>query len=228
MKYLLSLILLSTFGFVNAQDIPEQLLHEDKNDPEAKAILDKTKMLYESYKTMEANFTMEIEIPEEDTEVQKGKLIQDGKKFQLSLPDIQIYNDGSTVWTYMNRNKQVQISDAEDIEDSEDFLTPNDILKMYDRGDFYYVLMNVATEGNTPIQQIEFKPKDSDSEYSKMRLTINRKNAQIKRIKIFSKDGSRFTLKINELKTNKTYADNAFKLDTKSLPKDVSVEDLRI
>lgn len=228
MKYLLSLILLSTFGFVAAQDIPKQLLHEDKNDPEAKAILDKTKLLYESYKTMEANFTMEIEIPEEDTEVQKGKLIQDGKKFQLSLPDIQIFNDGSTVWTYMKGNKQVQISDSEDIEDSEDFLTPNDILKMYDRGDFYYVLMNVATEGNTPIQQIEFKPKDSDSEYSKMRLTINRKNAQIKRIKIFSKDGSRFTLRINELKTNKSYASDAFKLDTKSLPKDISVEDLRI
>lgn len=229
MKYLLSLILLSTFGFVSAQnDIPKQLLHEDKNDPEAKAILDKTKMLYESFKTMEANFTMEIEIPEEDVEVQQGKLIQSGKKFQLSLPDIQIYNDGTTVWTYMKGNKQVQISDAEDIEDSEDFLTPNDILKMYERGDFFYVLMNVAKEGNTPIKQIEFKPKDPDSEYSKMRLTINSKNNQIKRIKMFSKDGSRFTLKIDELATNKSYTDGSFKLDTKALPKDTSVEDLRI
>jgi outer membrane lipoprotein-sorting protein len=228
MKYLLSLILLSTFGFVAAQDIPKQLLHEDKNDPEAKAILDKTKMLYESYKTMEADFTLEIEIPEEDVEVQQGKLIQSGKKFQLSLPDIQIYNDGTTVWTYMKNNRQVQISDAEDIEDSEDFITPNDILKMYDRGDFYYVLMNVAQEGNIQIKQIEFKPKDTDSEYSKMRLTINSKTNQIMRIKMFSKDGSRFTLKINDLATNKSYANSAFMLDTKSLPKEVSVEDLRI
>jgi len=207
MKNLLSILFLLAFtGIVAAQDIPKQLLHSDKSDPEAKVILDKTKKLYESYKSMEADFTLTIEIPEEDPEVQKGKIIQSEEKYHLTLPGFRVMTNGTTVWTYMEQNKQVQISDFEDMEESEEFLSPKDFLKMYERGDFYYVLMNEAYEGKTPIQQIEFKPKDTDSEYSKMRVTINKKNSQMMRIKVFSKDGSRFTLAIDKLLPNKTYS----------------------
>ncbi len=229
MKYLISMFfLLITGNAVIAQDIPKKLLHSDKSDPEAKAILDKTQKLYKSYKSMEADFTLTIEIPEEAPEVQKGKITQSGDNYMLSLPGFQVYCNGKTVWTYLEKNKQVQISDFEDMEESEEFLSPKDFLEMYERGDFYYVLMNEAYEGKTPIQQIEFKPKDKDSEYSKMRTTINANNSQIKRIKVFSKDGSRFTLSIDKLKPNKAYPDSTFKLDTNTLPKDVEVEDLRI
>lgn len=231
MKYLFSILfVLGMCSIVSAQDeaIPKQLLHTEKSDPEAKVILDKTKALYESFKTMEADFTLTIEIPMEDTETQKGKIIQSGEKFQLSLPGFKVASDGKTVWTYMINNKQVQISDAEDMEDSEEFLSPTDFLKMYERGDFYYVLMNEAYEGKTPIQQIEFKPKDKDSEYSKMRVTINKSNSEMMRIKVFSKDSSRFTLAIDKLKSNQSYTGSDFKIDTASLPEDVEVEDLRI
>lgn len=229
MKNLLSILFLLAFtGIVAAQDVPKQLLHTDKSDPEAKAILDKTKKLYESYKSMEADFTLTIEIPEEDPEVQKGKIIQSDEKYHLTLPGFKVASDGKTVWTYMEQNKQVQISDFEDMEESEEFLSPKDFLKMYERGDFYYVLMNEAYEGKTAIQQIEFKPKDRDSEYSKMRVTINKKNSQMMRIKVFSKDSSRFTLAIDNLKPNKTYAAATFKMDTKALPAGTEVEDLRL
>ncbi len=231
MKYLLSIILLLVIGgFADAQtDIPKQLLHSDKSDPEAKAILDKTKALYETYKTMEVDFTLKIEVPLSDPEIQKGKIIQAGDKHSLSLPGFTIISDGKIVWTHMKNNKQVQISDFEDMEEeSDEFLSPKDFLRMYERGDFFYVLMNEAYEGKTPIQQIEFKPKDSDSEYSKMRVTINKKNAQIMRIKVFSKDGSRFTLTIDKLKSNITYAASTFKMDLKSLPEGIEVEDLRL
>lgn len=229
MRYLKTMMLLMLFtGSLFAQDVPKQLLHSDKSDPEAKAILDKTKKLYESYTSMEADFTLTIEIPEEAPEVQKGKIIQSGEKYVLKLPGFTVISNSEIVWTYMEKNKQVQISDFEDMEDSEEFLSPKDFLEMYERGDFYYVLMNEAHEGSTPIQQIEFKPKDKDSEYSKMRATINKNNSQIKRIKVFSKDGSRFTLSIDKLKPNKSYPAGTFKMDTGSLPKDVEIEDLRL
>lgn len=229
MKYLPTLLFVLFVGtFVSAQEVPDRLLHKEKSDPEAKKILDKTKALYESFKTMVADFTLTIEVPLEDKVVQKGKIKQAGEKFSLELPELKIYSDGKTVYTHMVKNKQVQITDAEDMEDSDEFLTPQDFLKMYEEDQFYYVLMNEAYEGKMPIQQIEFKPKDRDSEYSKMRVTINKKNAQMVRIKVFSKDGTRFTLAIDNLKANTNIPASAFKLDTKSLPGDVSVEDLRI
>ncbi|MFT5165522.1 MAG: outer membrane lipoprotein-sorting protein [Saprospiraceae bacterium] len=231
MKHLLSIIfVLVITGIVAAQDgIPEQLLHIEKSDPEAKAILDKTQKLYNSYKSMEVDFTLTIEVPQEDPEIQKGEIVQFGDKSRLKLPGFLIICDGKTVWTHLKKNKQVQISNFEVLEEgSEEFLSPKDFLKMYERGDFYYVLMNEAYEGKTPIQQIEFKPKDNDSEYSKMRLTINKNNSQMMRVKVFNKDGTRFTLAIDQLKSNQTYTDATFKLDLKSLPEDIEVEDLRL
>lgn len=230
MKQLFSILCtLALVGTLSAQDdIPQKLLYQDQSDPAAKVILDKTQKLYNSYKSMEADFTLTIEVPGEDKEVQKGKIIQSENKFQLTLPGFKVYTDGKIVWTYMKSNKQVQISDFEDMEESEEFLSPKDFLKMYERGDFFYVLMNEAYEGKTAIQQIEFKPKDEDSEYFKMRVTINEKTSEMMRIKVFSKDGSRFTLAIDNLKPNKSYPLATFQMDTKSLPADTEVEDVRL
>jgi len=154
MKQLLSILcLFAIVGTLSAQDnIPKQLLHSDQSDPEAKVILDKTQKLYNSYKSMEADFTLTIEVPMEDKEVQKGSIIQSGEKYQLSLPGFQVMCNGKTVWTYLENNKQVQISDFEDMEESEEFLSPKDFLNMYERGDFFYVLMNEAYEGKIAIQ----------------------------------------------------------------------------
>lgn len=231
MKYFLIIFFsLSILKISTAQnDIPDQLLHIEKSDPEAKVILDKTQKLYNSYKTMEVDFTLTIEVPQDDPEIQKGKIIQSGDRSRLKLPGFLIISDGTTVWTYIEKNKQVQVSDFEKLDpDSEEFLSPKDFLKMYERGDFFYVLMNEAYEGKTPIQQIEFKPKDANSEYSKMRLTINKNNSEMMRVKVFSKDGTRFTLAINNLKSNQNYPETTFKLDMTTLPSDTEVEDLRL
>jgi len=88
-------------------------------------------------------------------------------------------------------------------------------------------LINEDYENGVAIQQIEFKPISKDSEYSKMRVTIDRKKTQLLRIKAFSKDGARYTMEVNKFTTNGTYKDADFVFDTAQFP-DVFVEDLRI
>ena len=49
----------------------QEFTTEADSDPKAKAVLDKLRNKYEAFKTLEADFSLEIEIPEQPVEVQK-------------------------------------------------------------------------------------------------------------------------------------------------------------
>ena len=221
-----ALFALISTGF--AQEIPKEALYEDQSDPAATEILENVSKKYEKYKSLEVDFSMTIEIPEEDQVNQKGKIIQSGDKYYLDIPQMAIYCDGDIIWTHLKKQKQVQINNYEEDEDSEEIMSPKDVLKIYESGNYFYVLMNEAYEKGVMIQQIEFKPKDRDSEYSKMRVTINKETSAIMRLKVFSRDGSRFTFVIDKENTNKSFADNTFVFDKSKVSDNVDIEDLRM
>ena len=172
------------------------------------------------------NFSLVIEIPQEDKETQKGRLIQQGEKFNVDLPDYNMITDGKDLWVHTKRNKEVQLSEYEP-DSFEGMIAPQDFYNFYKKGEYVYALVNESFEEGKAIQQIEFKPLDEDSEYSKLRLTIEKKKGTIKRIKVFSKDQSRFTLNILDLSPNKSFAANQFVFDKAGNP-DVDIVDLKI
>lgn len=197
----------------------------EKNDPEAKKVLDKIRKKYEAYKTLEASFNLSIEVPGQPKEVQKGKISQEGDKFRLEMDQQVIVSDAKTTWVYLKKNNEVQINTAQPGADN-GFLTPKELLKRYQKGDFLYAINDKVTENGKVITLIEFKPKDKNSEYSKFRLSVDEKASTIQGIKAFSKDGSRYSFDISRLSTNKTFAAGTFGFDTKKYP-GVHVEDLR-
>ncbi|HNG88607.1 MAG TPA: outer-membrane lipoprotein carrier protein LolA, partial [Saprospiraceae bacterium] len=77
------------------------------------------------------------------------------------------------------------------------------------------------------LTQIEFKPKDKKSEYSKLRIAIDEKAGTIQSVKAFGKDGSRYTFAITRLSPNKKFSADYFTFDSKKYP-GVKVEDLRM
>jgi len=195
------------------------------NDPAAKAVLDKIKTRYNSFKTVSANFSLDIEIPQMNSEVQKGKLWQEGEKYRAELDNRSIISNGETVWVYLGNNNEVQINCASDFA-GEGMMSPKDLLNIYEQEEYVYYLSNEFREAGKTIQQIEFKPTDRDSEYSKLRLTLDKKTLDVVRMKIFAKDGSRFTLKMDNWVANE--AIDADKFNWKeSECSDCYVEDLR-
>lgn len=196
-----------------------------QSDPAAKAILDKVRTKFEGYSSLEVDFSLEIEIPEEPKEVQQGKIQQQGEKYRLDLETHGIVSDGKSVWLHLKTAQEVQISDAEESED--EVMSPKDLLRIYESDNYVYVLANEFVENGRPVQQIEFKPLDRDSEYSKLRMTVDKKSSNIVRIKVFAKDGSRYTLNLNKMKPNQPFAANHFVWNKKECP-DCYVEDLRL
>ena len=194
------------------------------SDPQAKAILDKLRTKYENLKAVKANFSLIIEIPEQAKEVQKGTLAQAGDNFRLELGDQNIISDGKTVWLHLKNNNEVQIMDADN--DSGDFLSPKDLMQIYEQEDFVYALTNQIKEGDKLIEQIEFKPIDRNSDYSKLRLSVDKRKNEIVRIKAFSSDGTRYTMRIDKWVDNVNFPSGHFGFDASQFP-DIYVEDLR-
>ena len=197
------------------------------SDPASKNILDGLQKDYAAYQSMEADFTLTIEIPEEDKEVQKGIIIQKGEKYRLDINGQCIVSDGTTLWYHVASNNEVQISDADEGDDEEDLLSPKNFMKFYKEGKFIVSPVMAAKENGQTVRWIELKPTDEDSEYSKLRMSLHASKNELQQIKAFAKDGSRFTLKINELVPNKKYTDNQFTFDVKKYPQ-IRIEDTRI
>jgi len=196
-----------------------------QSDPAAKKILDQMKSDFDGHQSTTIDFQLIIEIPEQAEEKQNGSIIQSDEKYQINLDQQSIYCDGTSVWIHLKENKEVQISDY-DGEDSGELMSPKDIMKIYESGEYNYALMNELKEGGKSVKQIEFTPIDKDSEYFKMRMTIDSKSNQLKRVKVFAKDGSRFTMKVNSISYDKVYDASTFTFDASKHP-GVHVEDLR-
>lgn len=198
----------------------------EKNDPEAKKVLDKIRKKYDAYKTLDASFNLVIEVPGQQKDIQKGSILQAGKKFRLDMSEQIVVSDGVTTWAYQKKANEVQINNA-DPNDANAFLTPKDLLSRYQKGDFMYAITDKTTEGGKVLTQIEFKPKDRNSEYSKLRVAIDERAGTIQNIKAFAKDGSRYTFAITRFSPNKALAEAQFSFDTSQF-KGVRVEDLRM
>jgi outer membrane lipoprotein carrier protein len=222
-KILAFLMMMALVTVTFAQN--NQYTKSNQSDPAAKKLLDKVKAKYESYKTMQADFTLTIEIPEEAAEVQKGKFMQSGEKYRLEAEAQTMVSDGETLWLHMKNSEEVQINDVE--EDEGDILSPSSFLSFYESEEFVYFLVNEFPEDGVVVQQIEFKPLDEDSEYHKVRLTLNKKTNDVMRIKAFSKDGSRFTFELGKLIANPAIPEATFKM-VKSECSECHWEDMRI
>ena len=199
----------------------------EQSDPGAKKILDKLRKKYADYKTLEAAFTLVIEVPGQAKETQKGTIGQEGEKFRLNMDQQVIVSDGQATWVYQKKNNEVQINNAEPAGSDNGFMTPKDLLSRYQKGDYLYSVVDKITEGGKVLTQIEFKPKNKSSEYSKLRVSVDEKAGAIKTVKAFAKDGSRYTFTITSLSPNKALGADYFTFDTKRYP-GVKVEDLRM
>ena len=86
---IMSLFFIAT-GFAQRKDFTKA----EDIDQEAQKILDKVSNKYEAYKSIEATFSLNIEIPEEPIDTQTGKLKQEGDKYNVDLNFYSMICDG--------------------------------------------------------------------------------------------------------------------------------------
>ena len=214
-------------GFLSAQTKAKVTTPpKEVSDPATKLVLDKMKAKYNGYKTMEAEFSLTLELPEQAKEIQKGKLLQKGAKYRVEVNQQTVISDGKSLWVVLPKNKEVQINNVPDPDDDESMLSPQALFNIYQRKNFIYSLTNEYAQGKRIVQEIEFKPTDKYSEYTKLRLTLDKKTQDFIELKVFSKDASRYTLVMNKITPNQPIADSNFGFNKVNYP-GYHIEDLR-
>jgi len=213
-------------GQVVTNDLETAKLHF--TDPKAKEILDAVAHRYLSQSDLEIEFSLSIQIAEKPEKKEKGRIIQSNNRFKVETGEQDIYCDGQSLWYHIKTDKEVQINDYDGDDSGElGLMSPKGLLKQYESGEYEYALVTERTENNVLIAQIEFKPIDDFSDYSKLRVTIDTGRKSIMSVKAFGKDGSTFAMVVNSEKFGVSYPEDYFVFDPGDFP-GVVVEDLRL
>jgi len=193
-------------------------------DRYAKSLLDEVSKKYDSYKTIQSNFTFKAVQAKGESYTDKGEMFlnKPAQQYKIVLPAQELISDGKSTWSVLKEDKEVQVSDADHSNES---IGPNNIFTFYKTG-FKYISMddeNVASAGKLKV--VELSPIDTKRNYFKIKLRVN-KNNHIHDVTIFDKSGSRYTYTINTLYVNNPIAPQTFQFQKVNYP-GFEVVDLR-
>jgi outer membrane lipoprotein carrier protein len=192
-------------------------------DPEALTILDAMSKKYQSIPSFEANIacnlTNEIEKVNEEF---KGKMTVKGEKYRLTLPEQEVVNNGTTIWTYIPDAKEVTIDNYDP--GSED-LNPTKFYDIYKKG-YKYKYEGEKAEGGVQCDVIDLIPEKKDPQYFKVRMNISKKDKSVQSFVLFDKQGNRYKYTITKFNPTVKVEDSFFVFDVKKYP-GIEVVELR-
>ncbi len=191
-----------------------------QNDPKAGEILESMSTKYKAIKGFKANFSYSMESPGSGIkENAAGDIVVKDNKFYLKLGGQEVINNGTTVWTYLKEANEVTITDYQPDEDD---ITPSNIYNVYKKG-YKYTL--VPKESTKLDDVIDLTPDNKNSQITKIRIVVNKKDKSIKSFKTFERNGNKYNYTITKF-APAAVDDKTFVFD-KTKYKGVEVEDLR-
>lgn len=196
-----------------------------QKDAAAKSILNQVSQKYRSYNIIKSDFTFTVENPQAGSkESRNGTLITQSKtnKYKVdvytagSQSDVEqeIISDGKSQWTYLKKDKEVQLTDA-DVSDQS--FNPAKIFSIYEHGFKYYYSGDQKIAGKV-YQVIELSPEDDKSQFFKIKLTIDKVKKQIYSALIFDKSGAHYTYTLRSFSGIANLPASTFSFDTKAHP----------
>ena len=199
----------------------------EEKDPQATQLLEKVSSQYKNATSLQSDFTLTIQLPEMAKEVQKGTVYQKDKKIHVALDQNEIISNGENVYIIMKDQNVAQLHNYNVLEQEGKMMNPFAMLDIYKSDEYVYGIVGTETIDNKNYTAIEFKPNDRYSEYSKVRVAIDEKTKQPKYIKVFVKDGSHYTLAIDNVSIGKEISADQFEFNKSNYP-NIQIEDLRI
>ncbi|AMM51499.1 cell envelope biogenesis protein LolA [Rufibacter sp. DG15C] len=210
------------FSFLIALMTVAQFASAQK-DPKAEQILDAMSKKYQAMKAFKATFSQTLESQNAKVkETINGDITVSGNKFRLAVAGQEIINNGTTIWTFMKKENEVNISDNDPDEQE---LTPNQIYTLYKKG-YKYNYSGEQKLGGETVHVIDMTPEDKTNQVFKVRMFISKKDNSIKSWQMFRKNGNRYVYTIKKFSPNPVLPANHFAFD-KAKYKGVKVVDLR-
>lgn len=191
-------------------------------DPEAGALLEKSAEKYMALKGIDAAFTLTTVNPKlkpEDpdskyTSIENGHLLLLGKAFKISINNHEIWCDGKTIWSYSAQNKEVQVNDYEE---SQETFSPARIFSVYKDGYAYQIKEKKNFQGKS-VTVIELAPVNRKVSFFKIDVAIDNDTYALLESKIYEKSGVRYIYKLNTVSSAPGITGSDFVFDSKKYP----------
>jgi outer membrane lipoprotein-sorting protein len=196
----------------------------EAQDAKAKSILDGVCLQTKSYSTIEIEFTYNMTNSKTGVnETKKGTASMKGAKYWLSFAGQTIISDGTTQWTYIKDNNEVQINTVDPNDDQS--MNPSKLLTSYDKSFTPKFVKEEVRSGKT-YQILDLTPLKGRS-YFKIRVEIDKVAKQISKSIVYDKNGSStYTYSVVKFTPNKVIPDTKFTFRAADYP-GVDIIDLR-
>jgi len=148
-----------------------------------------------------------------------GSMCVAGKCFHLSTPELKVWYDGKTQWTYMPDAGEVNITEPDASELAQ--TNPLSILSGVERNFTFRRLKSPAG-----IDKIELTPRKKTGDFASAVLTVDVATSLPKELVLKDTKGRTTTIKIASVKGGKTKPAGAFRFSPSKFP-GVEVIDLR-
>lgn len=194
------------------------------NDPAATKVLNGVSARFKTFKTVQANFAYKVENASgKALSTKTGTILMKGTSYKLTFNGLEVYCNGTTVWSYDKAAKEVTINN---LDVSGGTLTPQKLFSNFYDKDFYSLLKGESKVGAKTMQEIQMTPVDKSKSFHSVVLMIDKAAQSIYSTKVMEKNGNRYSYTVSSMKTNVPATDAMFVFDTKKYP-GIAVEDLR-
>lgn len=194
MKKLIYTAILATFIFAG---MPTKTSAQAVN---AESIIEKTSQLYQGWDGMDIKFDANIRSEKNNSsESFEGTITMKNNKFVLKTPDLVTWFDGTTQWSYMPRNEEVNVTNpsGSDLR----FLNPMIFLLDYKK-DFNVSYIGESTSANAKIAyDIALAPKKKD-DIEKIEVQIEKSTSLPAKLVVTMRNDIRSTVTIKEIKAS--------------------------
>jgi len=189
----------------------------------AEDILNKTAAIYHASNGATATFSLRTHSANGSNDNIQGVIRMKGDKFTLETPDMTVWFDGQTQWTYLPRSEEVNISTP-----AADDLSLTHPARLLDNCQQNFIAVykgkSVAPNGKT-VFLIALTPKKKGT-IARMELLIEQASACPARILITFANGDTQTISITQLATDLNLSDSCFVFNPAACP-NADIIDLR-
>jgi outer membrane lipoprotein carrier protein len=176
-----------------------------KNDPDAKRVLDALSAKLNSYKAVQASFTLKVEDGKGKLQGSKsGMIYLKGNKYHISIVGQEIYCDGKDMYQYDKSTNEVTITKNDPATQT---ISPDKLFTNFYDKDYLYKLNGDVKLGTRTVQEVELTPTDKTKSYFKILLYIDKATHTLVSMKVFDKGGNRYTLDTSKINGNAPFTE---------------------
>lgn len=188
----------------------------------AEDILEELSTKTNSFKNIKTSFAYKmVNLEAEIDETTNGTLIVAGNKYHLNIAGQEVICDGETLWTYLADSEEVQVNE---VSEDEGF-SPTKLLSSYN-DDYNSKLGDDKIKDAVSYYQINLKPKDKNSNFDYVVLSVNKDLLQLSEFIMYDFDGNIFSYEIKQFVTDSDIPSDSFTFDAAKYP-NVEVIDMR-